>query len=220
VRAAQGEFWSKVAQRYDRVVDLQIGGRTRSMVRERVAREARLGSVVELGCGTGFFTRALSDRADRVVATDLSSVMIEIAQSRVAAPNLRFQEEDCQHTSFRDCTFDAAFLSLVLHFTDPGQTLAEMRRILKLFGTLIIANPDREEFNRIDRLRSSVRILYHGMTGYLVKPPKRFAANVGGARLAQLLDEHGFALTGAESIRDASRSSNVPVQYVRAIKVK
>jgi len=29
------DFWSNVADRYDRVVDLQIGGNTRSMVRER-----------------------------------------------------------------------------------------------------------------------------------------------------------------------------------------
>ena len=218
--AAQAEFWSKVARRYDRVVDLQIGGRTRAMVRERVEREERCGRLVELGCGTGFFTRALAERADHVVATDLSPAMLAIAQGRVAAPNLRFQTENCQRTSFRDCSFDAAFLSLVLHFTDPARTLAEMRRVLKLFGTLIIANPDREEFNRIDRFRSSVRIVYHGVTGYRVKPPKQFAANVGGARLARLLDEHGFAVTHAESVRDASRSSNVPIQYVRAVRVK
>jgi hypothetical protein len=49
----QAEFWSKVAHAYDRVVDLQIGPRTRAMVRERVAREGRLGNLVEFGCGTG-----------------------------------------------------------------------------------------------------------------------------------------------------------------------
>jgi hypothetical protein len=38
------EYWSKVAPRYDRVVDLQIGPKTRAMVRERVAKEGRLGT--------------------------------------------------------------------------------------------------------------------------------------------------------------------------------
>ena len=41
----QREFWSKVAQNYDRVVDLQIGGQTRSMLRQRLDREAALGSL-------------------------------------------------------------------------------------------------------------------------------------------------------------------------------
>ena len=68
----QREFWSKVADKYDDVVDLQIGPRTRSLVRERLAREDRLGHLAELGCGTGFYTEVLSRKADSVVATDLS----------------------------------------------------------------------------------------------------------------------------------------------------
>ena len=41
----QREFWSTVAQNYDQVVDLQIGPLTRSMVRERVGKEGRLGKL-------------------------------------------------------------------------------------------------------------------------------------------------------------------------------
>ena len=51
----QAQFWSSVAERYDRVVDLRIGGRTRSMVRERVDREGNLGRVMELGCGAALY---------------------------------------------------------------------------------------------------------------------------------------------------------------------
>jgi hypothetical protein len=40
----QREFWSEVAQRYDRVADLQIGPATRGLVRDRLARETRLGA--------------------------------------------------------------------------------------------------------------------------------------------------------------------------------
>jgi ubiquinone/menaquinone biosynthesis C-methylase UbiE len=75
----QREFWSKVAQKYDRIVDLQIGPMTRSMVRERVAKEDRLGNLVEFGCGTGFYTEVLAGKADSVLATDLSPGMLELA---------------------------------------------------------------------------------------------------------------------------------------------
>lgn len=55
----QKEFWSPVAQKYDRVVDLQIGETTRSMVWDRVMKEGRLGelacivSVMFRGCSQG-----------------------------------------------------------------------------------------------------------------------------------------------------------------------
>ena len=59
----QAEFWSKVAQSYDRVVDAQIGPKTRLMIRERVAEEAQLGHLAEFGCGTGFYTQVLVSKA-------------------------------------------------------------------------------------------------------------------------------------------------------------
>jgi hypothetical protein len=58
----QREFWSGVAQRYDRVVDRQIGPATRGLVRDRLAQEKRLGRLVELGCGTSFATQALAGK--------------------------------------------------------------------------------------------------------------------------------------------------------------
>src|SRR5262245_32142067 len=136
----QAEFWSKVAERYDRVADLQIGGNTRSIVRERVGREEALGRLVEFGCGTGFYTEALARKAESALATDISPGMLRLAKQHVKAANVTFQVEDCQRTSLPDGSFDTAFISLVIHFTDPPQTLAEMHRILRPGGTVIIAN--------------------------------------------------------------------------------
>jgi ubiquinone/menaquinone biosynthesis C-methylase UbiE len=101
----QSEFWSRIAHKYDRVVDLQIGPRTRSMVRERVAEEGWLGHLVELGCGTGFYTEMLAGKADSMVATDVSPGMLEAAKDQVKATNVTFQIEDCQKTSLPDTAF-------------------------------------------------------------------------------------------------------------------
>jgi ubiquinone/menaquinone biosynthesis C-methylase UbiE len=170
----QREFWSKVAQNYDRVADLQIGGQTRSMVRERLAREGALGSVVEFGCGTGFCTETLAGKADRVIATDLSPGMLDLARSRVRAAKVSFQQEDCQRTFFPDGSFDTAFMSLVIHFTQPSEALKEMHRILRPGGTLIITNVDPGALKALDRLRCFARMLYQGFVGYRTKPPKGF----------------------------------------------
>src|SRR5215472_5409463 len=183
----QREFWSKVAQNYDRVVDLQIGGQTRSMVRQRLDREGALGSTVEFGCGTG-----LADKTDRLMATDLSPGMLDLARSRVRAAKVTFQPEDCQRTSFPDGSFDTAFMSLVIHFTEPGKALKEMHRILRRGGTLIITNLDWGALEALDRLRCFARIFYQGLVSYRTKPPKGFGWNVlTEKQLCNLLRESG-----------------------------
>ena len=215
----QAEFWSNVAEKYDRVVDLSIGGKTRSMLRERVAREGHLGRVVEFGCGTGFYTDVLARKSDTLLATDISSGMLELAKRRVKAENVTFQVEDCQHTSLPNGMFDAAFISLVIHFTEPGRTVVEMHRILRSGGTLIIANLDPQALTGLSRLRSLIRMLYQGIVGYRVKPPKGFGRNVMTEKqLSELLGRSGFRLESTETVRDPSRSSNIPVEYVRAVK--
>jgi len=215
----QRAFWSKVADKYDRVVDQQIGPRTRSMVRERVAREGPLGDVVEFGCGTGFYTEVLAGKAKQMVATDLSPGMLAIAKGRVQAANVTFQEEDCQRTSLADGAFDTAFMSLVIHFTDARKALAEMRRVVRPGGTLLVANLDVDALRGLDRIRCLVRIFYRGMSGYRVKPPKGFGSGVMSERvLRERLRESGFDVVSSETIKDPDRSSSIPIDYVRAVK--
>lgn len=214
----QREFWAKVAHAYDRVVDQQIGGATRLMIRERLLREEPLGHAIELGSGTGFYTQVLADKASSLIASDLSPGMLDLAKQRISAANVRFQTEDCQDLSLPSGLVDTAFISLVLHFTRPQQTLREMHRILKPGGTLIIANLDPTALRGLDRVRCLIRVLYRGLTGYRTKPPKNFSSVVAEERLRNLLSESGFEKITSERIRDPSRSSNIPIDYVRAVR--
>ena len=214
----QSAFWSTIADRYDRVVDQQIGGPTRTAVRERLAREGRLGRTVELGCGTGFFTGVLAEKAESVLATDLSPGMLDLAR-RDAPVNVTFQVEDCQRTSLPDASYDTAFVSLVLHFTDPARVIAEMHRILRPGGTLIIANLDPQALGGFDRVRAMLRILFRGISGYRVRPPRRLGRNVLTAEaLTDLLQRSGFQLATCETFTNPARSSSIPIDYVRAVK--
>jgi ubiquinone/menaquinone biosynthesis C-methylase UbiE len=216
----QSEFWSKLAKKYDVVVDLQIGPKTRSLVRDRLAKESRLGAVAEFGCGTGFYTPVLANKASSVLATDLAPGMLALAQERIRIPGVTFQREDCQKTSLPNGSFDTAFMSLVIQLTEPEQTVAEMRRILKPGGLLIIINLDPEALQGLDRIRCRFRTLFHGITRYRTKPPKGFMKNVMTEKqLCDLLGRSGFKVISAETIKDASRSSYIPVEYVRASKV-
>jgi 2-polyprenyl-3-methyl-5-hydroxy-6-metoxy-1,4-benzoquinol methylase len=109
----QAEFWSKVAQRYDRVADLQIGGKTRSLVWQRVVQEGTLGRLVEFGCGTGFYTNVLASKADTVLATDISPGMLELAKQHVKVANVTFRPRT---VSARPCQTQ--------HMTQPSSALS------------------------------------------------------------------------------------------------
>ena len=215
----QSQYWSKVASKYDYVVDLQIGGKTRSLVRERLAKEKRLGTLVEFGCGTSFYTGVLSEKADSVVATDISPGMLAVAKEQIKAENVKFQLEDCQKTSFPDGAFDTAFLSLVIHFTEPEKALAEIRRVLKTGGMLIITNLDPYALSRLNRIRCAARVVYNGLARFRVKPPKGSASHLlSEEQLCGLLSKSGFEVLDREIITDTSRSSNIPVDYIRAVR--
>jgi ubiquinone/menaquinone biosynthesis C-methylase UbiE len=213
------EFWSAVAPRYDHTVDAQIGPGMRERVRLRLEKEGPLGRVVELGCGTGYFTGVLAERATQLVASDLSPGMLEAARRAVRASHVAFQVEDCERTSFPAAAFDTAFVSLVLHFTQPEVALRELARIVRPGGTLVIANLGARALRGMSRLRAQVRIVFQGVTGHRRRPPRAFGRNVlAPDELRALLERAGFAVTDFETLRDPAHPSHIPIDYVRATR--
>jgi ubiquinone/menaquinone biosynthesis C-methylase UbiE len=212
-------FWSAAAPDYDRVVELQVGPGTRAKVRERLSQQKSLGDVVEFGCGSGFFTPVLARNAARVLATDFSPGMLGHAEECIRAANVTFQIEDCQASSLEDESFDTAFLGLVLQFADHERTIAEMRRVLKPGGRLLIANLDVLALALPHRMRCLFRVVHQGRSGYRVRPPRRFGKNVIGERdLCKLLERTGFGILSSETVTNASRPYYIPINYLRAEK--
>ena len=62
---------------------------------------ARCRAALDVGCGTGAFSRLLAERSDQVIALDLSPRMIEIARARAEhLPNITFQVADATNWAF------------------------------------------------------------------------------------------------------------------------
>lgn len=211
------DFWSQAAPDYDRVVELQVGPGTRSRIRERLAQEESLGRAVEFGCGTGFFTEVLARKASSVLATDAAPGMLASVRDRLHDPRIEFQVADCQGSSLAASEFDTAFLALVLQFVDHQRTIAEMHRVLKPGGLLLITNLDVHALSVTQRMLCLWRVVHEGRRGYAIRPPRRFGRNViGHDALCTLLEANGFEVLGSETITNASRASYIPVNYVRA----
>jgi len=95
-----------------------------------------------------------------------------------------------------------------------------MHPILKTGDMLIVANLDPGTLGGLDRVFSWIRIVYRGFTGYRVKPPKGFGRNVLTAeQLTRQLVAVGFRVSSTERIKDTSRTSHIPIDYVRAVKL-
>ncbi|MEO8278374.1 MAG: methyltransferase domain-containing protein [Ideonella sp.] len=66
-------------------------------------------SVLEIACGTGYWTQFFAPRAKRVVALDSAQETLDIAQSRVPSDTVRFRIGDAYDIAAETPRFDAAF---------------------------------------------------------------------------------------------------------------
>jgi SAM-dependent methyltransferase len=92
---------------------------------------------LEVGCGTGHFTRWLAARIPQVVGLDRAPAML--AEARRRSPDLRLIQADAHALPIRSQTIDLAFFVLTLEFLeDPAGALAEAVRVARR-GLIVVA---------------------------------------------------------------------------------
>jgi SAM-dependent methyltransferase len=97
-------------------------------------------SVLDAGCGTGRHTAFLADRGHDVVGIDSSPEMLALAAVKV--PTARFELAELERIPLPDGSVDAAVCGLVLsHARDIRPAVAELARVLRTGGRLIVSNP-------------------------------------------------------------------------------
>jgi SAM-dependent methyltransferase len=79
------QFYAKIASNHDRIYDRAERQDDLAAMRGHVAEVLRGHTVLELACGTGYWTRIIAETADKVVATDINPEMIAMAQLRKLA---------------------------------------------------------------------------------------------------------------------------------------
>ena len=98
--------------------------------------------ILDVGCGTGSLTFALTRTADlgAIAAIDYSPVFVDEAIRRNTDSRIQFQQADACSLPFGDGTFNRAFALLVLHFVpEAGKAVAEMRRVVGSGGVVAAA---------------------------------------------------------------------------------
>lgn len=110
-------------------------------------------AVLDIGCGAGYGTRLLADRAARAVGVDVVPEAVAQAAAAFGAPRCTFLSYDGDCLPFEDGAFDAATsFQTIEHVIDDVRFVADAARVLKPGAPLILTTP-----NRMMRLRDGQR---------------------------------------------------------------
>ena len=98
--------------------------------------------VLELGCGTGYFTRELVDTGAFITAIDISSDLLGEARKEITASNVEFRIDNAYGMSFAGESFDHVVGSSVLHHLEIRKALFEVYRVLRSGGHIAFTEPN------------------------------------------------------------------------------
>ncbi|WP_449283033.1 bifunctional demethylmenaquinone methyltransferase/2-methoxy-6-polyprenyl-1,4-benzoquinol methylase UbiE [Leucobacter sp.] len=136
-------MFDEVSPRYDLINDVLTVGNDRlwRIATTRAVAPRKGMRILDLAAGTGTSSAALAAHGAHVVAADFSRGMLEEARRRHAGDDLiEFVQADATELPFDDDSFDAATISYGLrNVNDPRKALAEMRRVVKPGGRVVIA---------------------------------------------------------------------------------
>lgn len=98
-------------------------------------------SVLEVGCGTGYWLQLLSDRRRRLAGLDVSRQML--ARARTQASQAALVQGRAERLPWGNALFDRVFcINAFHHFRDKPAFLAEARRVLRSSGKVLIVGLD------------------------------------------------------------------------------
>ena len=150
------------------------------------ARLTRDSHALEVGCGPGHITKLMADTGARVTGIDVAPAMVKVASELYQ--NIEFKEGNGEHLPFDADTFDVVLVNYVMHhFGRPEQACAEIHRVLKHGGRLVLAGPS-EGFG-FSALREAVT--EHHTRGE--RPRGSISNRATQADYESLLQEAGFS---------------------------
>lgn len=156
-RAAKAEAWfSRHAEEWDTLrllhcPDEPVEAALADALGVR-AGQASLGTLLDVGTGTGRMAELFAPHAGHVTALDRNPEMLHVARARLQqypAGLIDLVQGDFLALPFAERAFETVLFHQVLHYAlDPGAVLTEAARVTKAGGTIAVvdfAAHDREE---------------------------------------------------------------------------
>ncbi|WP_139281716.1 malonyl-ACP O-methyltransferase BioC [Vibrio aerogenes] len=155
-KQAIAHAFSRAAHHYDQHAAFQRD--TGNILLAKLPSDLHGAVVLDVGCGTGYFSEQLKARGAQVICIDLSSSMLDMARERCGETNMRYQLCDAEALCLPDNSVDFVFSNLALQWCQfLSVPLSEIKRVLKpggqgVFSTLAQGSLDelRQAWQAID----------------------------------------------------------------------
>lgn len=117
-------------------------------------------SLLDVGCGTGYFTRCFAESGNAVTGIDASPAMLRVVQAQAGAAE-RYLAGDARALPFPDRSFDLCISVTALCFIhEQRQALAEILRVTRRRFAVGLLN--RHSLLYLQKGRGGGRGAYHG----------------------------------------------------------
>ena len=105
--------------------------------------------VADIGAGSGFITEGLANLPINITAVDESEAMLQVMAKKFKdQSNIKYVVSESENIQIATNQLDYALANMYLHHVErPAVAIAELHRILKSGGKLIITDLDKHNFD-------------------------------------------------------------------------
>ena len=179
VRAARAEraseFFRANADQWNRIRSLHVSENEVEQAMQDLASAREIGTLVDLGTGTGRMLELIGPRARSGIGIDLSPEMLAFARAHLEQAHVEHcsvRQGDLYDLPLQDETADIVTLHQVLHYLDdPAAAVVEAARVLKAGGRLLIADfaPHELDFLREEQAHRRLGFSEEEVTNWLAE---------------------------------------------------
>lgn len=166
-------YWSKRSESFSEHKHVEIHSGKKKLWQAELAKhfsEKEKLSVLDVGCGAGFFEMVLADFACDVTGIDLTPEMIEKGTDLIKrhGSKARLMVMDAEHPDFPDESFDVVLSrNLVWTLPHPVKAYQEWQRVLKPGGILLVYDAEYAKgFHTYDQ---NENLAHKGVTDEMTK---------------------------------------------------
>jgi 2-polyprenyl-3-methyl-5-hydroxy-6-metoxy-1,4-benzoquinol methylase len=166
---------------HDGQYDLSYFDKRHGAMLELIERHApRVGRLLEVGAGAGFFLKSAERKGWDVAGVELSAEAVKFASARL---DLDVRREQAEQMTFPPASFDVVVMfDVVEHLLDPLVSLQRVGGALRPGGVLIISTPN---FNALTRFALGAN--------WAVLSPAEHLWNFSAHSLDRMLRRAGFS---------------------------
>jgi malonyl-CoA O-methyltransferase len=137
-KQAIASAFGRAAQHYDKSAAFQrfVGHQLLSFI-STTSSVIAMPKVIDMGCGTGYFSAVLQQQGYEVTAADLSAQMLLQAQQRCGS-HCQYLQTDAENIVMANDSYDIAFSNLALQWCDDlSVPLRELQRVVRSDGAIL-----------------------------------------------------------------------------------